>query len=278
MRHRYRALRCECDTVPSGQPSGRDRYQEGEIRVPHPTCDVQKDEDGEHIDPVDYDTDYCMEHYGVAYSYARGEWVECEGIDEETGEPIANSERWVPLPGYVGSYEVSDMGNVRSLDRSYIDTTGRHYFLKGAPLVARDEPKTGYRIVKLSKSGKQKTLRIHRLVMLAFSGQPPEGQEVCHNDGDPTNNELTNLRYGTRSANMYDRRLHGTDHEVNKTHCPRGHEYIPANIPAWAAKQGKRRCLACERARGKRRANPDIPFKGLADQYYSDIIKEQDAA
>lgn len=50
----------------------------------------------------------------------------------------------------------------------------------------------------------------HRLIALAFMGECPSGMEVCHNDGDPTNNNINNLRYGTRKDNMDDQRRLGT--------------------------------------------------------------------
>lgn len=50
---------------------------------------------------------------------------------------------------------------------------------------------------------------VHRLVLLAFVGPCPEGMECCHNDGDPLNNRLDNLRWDTRSANIADAIKHG---------------------------------------------------------------------
>jgi hypothetical protein len=50
---------------------------------------------------------------------------------------------------------------------------------------------------------------LHRLILEAFQGPCPEGLECLHGDGDPTNNEPSNLRWGTRSENMHDRNLHG---------------------------------------------------------------------
>jgi hypothetical protein len=49
----------------------------------------------------------------------------------------------------------------------------------------------------------------HRLVLLAFVGPCPEGLEGCHNDGDPSNNRLDNLRWDTRESNMADQIKHG---------------------------------------------------------------------
>jgi hypothetical protein len=59
--------------------------------------------------------------------------------------------------------------------------------------------------VKLFK----KTHWLHRLILEAFQGPCPEGLQCLHGDGDPTNNEPSNLRWGTRSENMLDRTRHG---------------------------------------------------------------------
>lgn len=58
-----------------------------------------------------------------------------------------------------------------------------------------------------------KTLQAHQLMMLTFVGKPPCGQEVRHLDGAKLNNNLSNLRYGTRSENMQDKVRHGTDNK-----------------------------------------------------------------
>lgn len=50
---------------------------------------------------------------------------------------------------------------------------------------------------------------VHRLVLESFVGPCPEGMEACHNDGDPSNNSLYNLRWGTRQENYDDSIRHG---------------------------------------------------------------------
>lgn len=50
---------------------------------------------------------------------------------------------------------------------------------------------------------------VHVLVLEAFVGPRPDGMEGCHNDGDPSNNRLSNLRWDTPLANWSDRRKHG---------------------------------------------------------------------
>lgn len=80
--------------------------------------------------------------------------------------------------------------------------------------------------------------------MLAFVGAEPDGMEVCHNDGDPMNNVLSNLRYDTHSSNMLDCVSHGRHLWAKKTHCQHGHKLV--------AHGGRRYCPECERARGRR--------------------------
>jgi len=65
-------------------------------------------------------------------------------------------------------------------------------------------------VVSLSKgTDKQKLVKVHRLVLLAFVGAPPKGMEACHYDGDPQNNNLSNLRWDTAKENWVDRKRHG---------------------------------------------------------------------
>lgn len=60
----------------------------------------------------------------------------------------------------------------------------------------------------VSISGKM--LRVHRLVLLAWVGPPPEGTEACHNNGIPWDNRVENLRWDTHRRNLHDMVRHGT--------------------------------------------------------------------
>jgi hypothetical protein len=108
-------------------------------------------------------------------------------------------EEWraVAEPGYEGFYEVSSLGRVRSIETRKILALGVH-------------PK-GYRSLVLSTQGRRQSVLVHRLVLMAFVGPPPEDHETRHRNGDRADNVLTNLSWGTSSENEYDKRRHGTD-------------------------------------------------------------------
>lgn len=64
--------------------------------------------------------------------------------------------------------------------------------------------------MNLSKSNAVESFLVHRLVLTAFVGPCPEGMEGCHEDGDPSNNRATNLRWDTHKNNQLDMHKHGT--------------------------------------------------------------------
>lgn len=95
---------------------------------------------------------------------------------------------------YVGLYEVSNWGRVRSLNYNH---TGKVKVLKQC------KNKDGYLLVDLCKDGKRKNCRVHRLVWETFVGKIPEGYELDHRDGDKTNNRLENLKCVTHEENVH---------------------------------------------------------------------------
>lgn len=97
-------------------------------------------------------------------------------------------EKWKPIPGFTDLYQVSDQGRIWSC---------RNEKLRKITQFAKD----GYWFVQLHNSGKRSLFTVHRLVMLAFEGECPDGYEVNHIDGDKTNCALSNLEYCTVSDN-----------------------------------------------------------------------------
>ena len=148
-------------------------------------------------------------------------------------------ENWLPIPGYEGSYEVSDLGRVRSLDR--ITDRGRNW--RGRFMTPSVMP-TGYLTVTLWRDGKQRTHLVHRLVLTTFVG--PSESEVRHLHGDPSDNRLSELAWGTHSENQFDQVLHGTHGNASKERCPAGHLYDDENTYVYPGR-AHRGCRACRR-------------------------------
>jgi hypothetical protein len=106
-------------------------------------------------------------------------------------------EKWLGVIGFEELYEVSNHGQVRSVKTGQIKKiTFRK--LDNRPYIG------------LWKNAKQKIVRPYRLVLEAFVGKCPQGMECCHNDGNPMNNNLSNLRWDTPKNNHADKVKHGT--------------------------------------------------------------------
>lgn len=129
-----------------------------------------------------------------------------------TEEELA-AEEWRPVVGYEEYYHVSDLGRVKSLQRTGPRMTrwGKfHTFTNKEKILKQGYTADGYYLgVALCVNGVAKTHDVHPLVMKAFKGVRPERQDVAHNDGDGHNNRLGNLRYDTREGNMADCAEHG---------------------------------------------------------------------
>lgn len=126
-----------------------------------------------------------------------------------------SEELWLPVPGYGGHYEASSLGNIRVKDRVVTKPHSRtrkliecHY--KGHLLSGNSRGPSGHRCVTITANGKESTVFVHKLVLLAFVGPRPEGMEACHNNGDAIDNRPENLRWDTHLANNRDRLRHGT--------------------------------------------------------------------
>ena len=178
-------------------------------------------------------------------------------------------EEWRDVVGWEGWYQVSNLGRVRSVDR-YIDMqNGASRFCRGVIRVQQINNEGRYK-VDLKGRGIRAPRFVHHLVLEAFVGSRPDGMEGCHNNGNPLDNRLCNLRWDTHVANEADKMLHGAHEKRNRTHCPRKHELAEWNCPAAAKRRGHRGCLACHRASATYRVS-DSRFDGEADRQYRRI-------
>lgn len=104
------------------------------------------------------------------------------------------AERWKPIPEFEGLYEISDRGNVRSIEKCI---NNRTYPAKLMKLCRR----SGYDMVVLSRNGQKFYKSIGNLVLFTFVGPPPLGSRaVKYIDGNQYNNNLENLKWNVRRS------------------------------------------------------------------------------
>jgi len=106
-------------------------------------------------------------------------------------------EEWRDVVGFEGLYKVSNFGQIQTV--------------KTGKIKEQTISKTDNRpYLSLWKNNKIKVCRPHKLVLEAFVKVRPDGLECCHNDGNPQNNHLSNLRWDTPKNNHADKVRHGT--------------------------------------------------------------------
>ena len=106
--------------------------------------------------------------------------------------------KWLTIKQFP-NYEVSDTGLVRRIDT------------KKELAQNTKKGKHPYKRVHLSHEGVAKYVLVHRLVLFAFVGDCPEGQQCLHADDDPSNNHLNNLCWGTPKKNHETIKRHGVN-------------------------------------------------------------------
>lgn len=99
--------------------------------------------------------------------------------------------------------------------------------------------------MNLSRDGKINANYIHRLVLLAFKGPPPDEHRIegCHKDGDPTNNRPSNLYWGTSVENAADRKRFSGPGLVLADHQHYVEELPPVDLPLDETKFAGKSCL-----------------------------------
>lgn len=157
-------------------------------------------------------------------------------------------EKWLPVVGYEGLYEVSDFGRVRSLDALKFTGPGRSavYTLPGRVLKPRWDTH-GYAYVDLSSHPdsdgyrKRSRAQVHRLVAIAHIRPPnPTETDVNHLDGRPFNNLRGNLEWTTHKQNME----HASDLGLLCGGSASGRTKLTAEVVAKIVEMGRDRRLA----------------------------------
>ncbi len=115
---------------------------------------------------------------------------------------MTKKEIWKDVPNYEGYYQASDLGRVRSLDRTIFDKNGHKRFYKGRMFIASVD-KDGYGKVSLGKNGKSISFKVSQIVAMAFLSHKPNKHEsnVDHINGDKSDDSVDNLRIVTHRAN-----------------------------------------------------------------------------
>lgn len=105
-------------------------------------------------------------------------------------------EEWRIVPDYDSKYQVSNLGRVKSRRGLLKPFKGGRGYLR-----------VGF--YKKGENGKLRCKSVHSLVLLAFDQPRPEGSIIRHLDGNPANNTIDNLSYGTSKENEKDKQGHG---------------------------------------------------------------------
>jgi NUMOD4 motif len=109
-------------------------------------------------------------------------------------------EIWYDIPGYAGVYQLSNLGNVKSLERRLIRSNGRRIHIKER--ILKQSLNNGYLQVCLKRNGESRTFGVHQLVALVFIPNPNNLPCVLHIDNNQQNNCVLNLRWGTQLDNI----------------------------------------------------------------------------
>lgn len=114
-------------------------------------------------------------------------------------------EIWKDIKGYEGYYQVSTLGNIRSIDRTVKqphckDPNKFQYNHYKGQLLKCHKINSGYLVISLTKNHKAKKFLVHRLVAETFL-EPKLGKQVNHKDENKLNNVLSNLEWCTPSYN-----------------------------------------------------------------------------
>jgi hypothetical protein len=139
------------------------------------------------------------------------------------------AERWLPVVGFEGLYEVSDYGRVQSVDRVVAlnnHPTLKQRTMKGRLLFQKTNLPAGRgykrKQVALWKENREHTMNVARLVAEAFLPNPEMLPYVLHLDDDATNNRLSNLQWGDAAENVRQaverRRFPAGSHHHNYRH------------------------------------------------------------
>lgn len=110
-------------------------------------------------------------------------------------------EKWKDIEGFENLYQVSNLGNVKSLSHEVIRSNGSIQHFKER-ILSPGNMTSGYKFIGLTKEKICKNYGVHRLVAQAFIPNPNNFPQVNHKDGNKENNCVNNLEWCTYSENI----------------------------------------------------------------------------
>jgi hypothetical protein len=135
-------------------------------------------------------------------------------------------EIWKDIPQYKGIYQVSNLGNVKSLKR--ITVTEKRSFPLREKILSKLKNKDGYLYAGLCVNGKRKGVAIHQLVAMAFLAHSRNGYEkvVDHINNDRKDNRVENLRIITARENTSEKKINTSSKYVGVYWCNTNKKWI----------------------------------------------------
>ncbi len=119
-------------------------------------------------------------------------------------------EIWVDIADYEGKYQVSNLGNVRSLDRWVYGRGRKNKQLRHGHIMKQKTDKYGYLTIQLIWESIRRHITVHRLVAMAFIPNPQNKLQVNHIDSNKKNNTVENLEWNTAKENVTHSYKNGT--------------------------------------------------------------------
>lgn len=197
-----------------------------------------------------------------------------------------SEEEWRPVNGYIDLYEVSSLGNVRSIYYTYEHGRSRYGRTRRYKPVnlSHNTHSTSARLKKIVPGRSRGTNHVvGRLVLEAFVGPPPKYSAVVgRRNGDNFDDRLANLYWSTPAEVRYKQI---EDAGGLATECIRGHAFIPAN-ERFYPNTNSRVCNACyettvffKRAENKDliTGRDDLVFLKKSNEIYAELINEKDS-
>lgn len=113
-----------------------------------------------------------------------------------------DNEIWLPVVGYEGLYEVSNMGRIKALYREWYSGKEGCTLRSKEECIISQQNSRGYKRIVLTRGGVQKFKSVHRVVAMAFIPNPEGLPEINHKNGVKSDNQVENFEWVTASTNQ----------------------------------------------------------------------------